>query len=156
MNTGPFLVQSTGSWADPTPMKPVQRFRICWIINACEPGRFCSRTQIEKIREDAWPSARAWQASYCSVTELPWVAYAMVWNRPVFMDMKVKVIQSCPTLCDPTDYTACGILQARILEWVAFPFSRHLPNPGIKARSPALQVDSLPAEPPGKPFHGYI
>ena len=72
------------------------------------------------------------------------------------MDMKVKVIQSCPTLCDPTDYTACGILQARILEWVAFPFSRHLPNPGIKARSPALQVDSLPAEPPGKPFHGYI
>ena len=38
--------------------------------------------------------------------------------------MKVKVIQSCPTLCDPKDYTAHGILQARILEWVAFPFSR--------------------------------
>ena len=36
----------------------------------------------------------------------------------------VKVAQSCPTLCDPTDYTAHGILQARILEWVAFPFSR--------------------------------
>ena len=32
--------------------------------------------------------------------------------------VKVKVAQSCPTLCDP------GILQARILEWVAFPFSR--------------------------------
>ena len=36
----------------------------------------------------------------------------------------VKVTQSCPTLCDPTDYTVHGILQARILEWVAFPFSR--------------------------------
>ena len=38
--------------------------------------------------------------------------------------MKVKVAQSCPTLCDPMDYTAHGILQARILEWVVFPFSR--------------------------------
>ena len=37
---------------------------------------------------------------------------------------KVKVTQSCPTLCDPTDYTVHGILQARILGWVAFPFSR--------------------------------
>ena len=32
--------------------------------------------------------------------------------------------QSCPTLCDPLDYIVHGILQARILEWVAFPFSR--------------------------------
>ena len=31
---------------------------------------------------------------------------------------------SCPTLCDPMDYTVHGIFQARILEWVAFPFSR--------------------------------
>ena len=31
---------------------------------------------------------------------------------------------SCLTLCDPMDCTVCGILQARILEWVAFPFSR--------------------------------
>ena len=38
--------------------------------------------------------------------------------------MKVKVAQSCLTLCDPTDYTVHGILQARILEWVAVPFSR--------------------------------
>ena len=36
----------------------------------------------------------------------------------------VKVAQSCPTLCNPMDYTVHGILQARILEWVAFPFSR--------------------------------
>ena len=64
---------------------------------------------------------------------------------------KVKVIQSCPTLCDPLDYRVHGILQARILEQVAFPFSRGLPNPGIEPRSPALQVDSLPAEPQGKP-----
>ena len=50
----------------------------------------------------------------------------------------VKVAQSCPTLCDPMDYTVHGILQARILEWVAFPFSWDLPNPGIEPRSPSL------------------
>ena len=38
--------------------------------------------------------------------------------------MKVKVAQLCPTLCDPMDYIIHGVLQARILEWVAFPFSR--------------------------------
>ena len=41
--------------------------------------------------------------------------------------------------------------QARILEWVTFPFSRDIPNPGIKPRSPSLQVDSLPTKPQGKP-----
>ena len=38
--------------------------------------------------------------------------------------LKVKVAQLCLTFCDPIDYTVLGILQARILEWVAFPFSR--------------------------------
>ena len=36
---------------------------------------------------------------------------------------------------------------ARILEWVAFPSPEDLPNPGIKPKSPALQEDSIPAEP---------
>ena len=38
--------------------------------------------------------------------------------------VKVKVAESCPTLCDPMDSKGHGILQARILEWVAVPFSR--------------------------------
>ena len=54
-------------------------------------------------------------------------------------------------------YVACQaplsmeILQTRILEWVAMPSSRGSSQPGIKPRSPTLQVDSLPAEPQGKP-----
>ena len=64
--------------------------------------------------------------------------------------MKVKVAQSCPTLCIPMDYMVHGILQARILECVAYPFSEDLPNPGIEPGSPALQADSLPTEPPRK------
>ena len=66
----------------------------------------------------------------------------------------MKVSQSCPILCNPMDYTVHGILQARILEWVAFPFflfSRGSSQPGIEPRSPTLQVDYLPAEQPGKP-----
>ena len=43
--------------------------------------------------------------------------------------VKVKVAQSCPTLCDPMDYTVHEILQATLLEWVAFPFSRGSSQP---------------------------
>ena len=39
-------------------------------------------------------------------------------------EVKVKWAQSCLTLCDPMDYTVHGVLQARMLDWVAFPFSR--------------------------------
>ena len=42
---------------------------------------------------------------------------------------EVKVTQLCPTFCDPTDYTVHGILQARILEWLAFGFSRGSSKP---------------------------
>ena len=47
--------------------------------------------------------------------------------------MKVKVTQLCPTLCDPMDYTVHGILQAKILEWVAFPWVSQTQgqNPGF-------------------------
>ena len=43
--------------------------------------------------------------------------------------LKVKVTRLCPTVCDPVDYTVHGILQARILEWVAVPFSRGSSQP---------------------------
>ena len=43
--------------------------------------------------------------------------------------VQVQVAQSCPTLCDPMDCTVHGILQARILGWVAFPFSRGSSQP---------------------------
>ena len=42
---------------------------------------------------------------------------------------KVKFTQSYPTLCYTVDYTVHGILQARILEWVAFPFSKGSSQP---------------------------
>ena len=59
----------------------------------------------------------------------------------------MKVAQSCPTLCDPIDYTVHGILQARILEWVAFPFSRGSSQPRDQTQVSHTASDSLPAEP---------
>ena len=73
-----------------------------------------------------------------------------------------EVAQSCPTLCNPMDCSPPGssihgILQARILEWVAISFSRDLPNPGIEPRSPTLQADALTSEPPRKlAYLGYL
>ena len=64
----------------------------------------------------------------------------------------MEVVQLCPTLCDPMDYTVHGILRARILEWVA-PSPGDLPNLEINPRSPALQADSLPAESQVKPIY---
>ena len=51
--------------------------------------------------------------------------------------VKVKGAQSCPTLCDPIDYRVHGILQARILEWVAVTFSRgSFPTQGLNPGLP--------------------
>ena len=66
-----------------------------------------------------------------------------------FWAVNVLVAQSCPTLYDPMGCSPPGssvhaILQARILQWVAIPFSRDLPDPGIEPGSPALQADSIP------------
>ena len=52
--------------------------------------------------------------------------------------MKVKVSQLCLTLCDPMYYTVLGILQARILEWVAYPSPVDLPDPGMEPGSQIL------------------
>ena len=75
------------------------------------------------------------------------------------IDTNVLVSQSFLTIYHPMDYSppgffVHGILQARILEWVENPGD--LPNPWIEPRSPALQVDSLPSEPAGKPWDRYV
>ena len=68
---------------------------------------------------------------------------------------------SCVQLCDLMDCSlpgssVHGILQARILEWVAISFSRRSSQPRIEPGSPALQADALPSEPPGKSWYTYI
>ena len=64
------------------------------------------------------------------------------WENPILVQFS-SITQSCPTLCNPMDYSSpgssvYGISQARILEWVAISFSRGLLYPGIEPPSPAL------------------
>ena len=63
----------------------------------------------------------------------------------------------CLTLCDTMDWKPARLLcpwdsSARILEWVAIPFSNESSQPRDHTQAPSTQVDSLPSEPPGKPI----
>ena len=56
------------------------------------------------------------------------------WHYVTSASEWVQVAQSCPTLCDPMDYTVHGILQARILEWAAYSISRGSSRPRNQTR----------------------
>ena len=67
-----------------------------------------------------------------------------------------EVAQSCPTLCDPMGCSlqaslSMGFSRQEYLSGLPFPSPGDLPDPGIEPRSPALQADALPSEPPGNP-----
>ena len=72
------------------------------------------------------PGNRLTQGSNLCLLHFRWILCCLSnLGSPVYeMKVKVKFTQLCTTLCDPMDYTVHGILQARIQEWVAFPFSR--------------------------------
>ena len=96
---------------------------------------------------------------YCSDKLYEASKYYWSWFGSVYtMCVQVRsVAQSCLTLWDPTDCSppgssVQGIFQARILEWVAVSFPGDLPDPEIEVRSPTMRADSLPSEPPGKPY----
>ena len=72
------------------------------------------------------------------------------------MKVKVKVAQSCLTFCDPMDCRPSDFSVQKFSRqeyWSGLPFSSsgHLPDPGIKPRSPALQAELFMCEPLGKP-----
>ena len=76
-----------------------------------------------------------------------WISYAWV---------HAKLLQSCLTLCDPMDcsppgFSVHGIMQARILEWVAMPSSRGSSQPRDWTWVFCIAGEFLTAEPPGKP-----
>ena len=90
-----------------------------------------------------------------------WTIQSMEFSRPEYWSGQLSLLQGIfPTQgSNPGSQHCRQILSQlnhkgspRILEWVAFSSPGDLPNPGIEPRSPTLQVDSLPAEPPGKPI----
>ena len=79
--------------------------------------------------------------------------------KPVCRQVRAcSINQLYLTLCDPMDYSwpgssVHGILQVRILEWVAIPFCRGSSQPRDQTWSPALQADSLPSELQSLTYH---
>ena len=65
--------------------------------------------------------------------------------------VKVKITQSCPTLCDPRDFSPWNSPGQNTGVGSTHPSPGNIPDPGIAPRSPTLQADSSPAEPQGKP-----
>ena len=84
---------------------------------------------------EPWPlTLSVTKLSNIYLTESEWHLYELSQMKiasPVLSTekWKWKSAQSCPSLCDPMGYTVHGVLQARILEWVAFPFSRGSSQP---------------------------
>ena len=84
-------------------------------------------------------------------------------SRLCHKDCYCLVTQLCLTLCDPMEYSPSGLVPlsmefSRQEYWSGLPFPSpgDLPHPGIKPGSPALRGDSLPSEPPGKPYTEVI
>ena len=85
-----------------------------WICDAIQPSHLLSLPSPPAFNLSQYWGIFQWVGSLHQITKVY---------------VKVKVTQSCPTLCNHMDYTVHGILQARILEWVAFPFSRGSSQP---------------------------
>ena len=109
-----------------------------------------------KSRVLCMPPAHDTPIGVCKPPKSP--LQADLWTGP--WKLKVLVAQSCPTLCDPMDCKAppapLSMEFFRQVYWSEYPFpsSGDLPNPGIEPGSPALQADSLPTQPSGKPWTG--
>ena len=82
----------------------------------------------------------------------PWGNWGRLRKRgPQKNESESEVVQSCPTLWDPMDYSlSMGFSRQEYWSGLPFPSPGDLPNPGIKPRSPTLQADALTSELPGK------
>ena len=112
-----------------------------------------------------FPSSRSLPTQHCKAIflQLKEKMFMVQCTELFFFTMQClsvnKILSSFPGIfymdCSLPGSSVHGIFQARVLEWVAISFPGNLPDPGIEPRSPALQADTLPSEPPGKPIN-YI
>ena len=106
----------------------------CWEYSRSNSHKQIYFNQSNKIRKSKWGGSginTQGKVKPHKKKKIGWnhkVVKINFFKGPKFI-MKVKVAQSCLTLCDPMDYTCHGILQARILEGLAFPFSRGSSQP---------------------------
>ena len=86
----------------------------------------------------AWktPLIEGWQSKGSESDTTEWISRGDSMRVDWMYESESHLV--CPTLCDPMDYTVYGILQARILKWVAFPFSRRSSQPRDRTQVPCI------------------
>ena len=107
-------------------LKAIEKKQIEERLSTLYPHLHKSRTHIHEVVPTPVSTRRDRKSSETSFTDYP-LSTIISFDLPshnLLPLVKVKFAQLRPTLCDPMDYTVHGILQARILEWVAFPFSQ--------------------------------
>ena len=125
--------------------------------------KYSGKKKMKEGKKYCWPQWKIHRLKKkTSLSPFPFPIRFKVIQTWVGIGMKVKVLvaELCLTLCNPMDCSppgssVHGILQARILEWVAIPFSRVSSWPKVEPRSSALQEDFfffffLLSEPPGR------
>ena len=102
---------------------------------------------------EAYPFSRGYSQcrNQTGSLALRWILYQLSYQGSPIIIFPIQGSDPGLPHCRQILYQLSHQGSRRILEWVAYPFSSNFPNPGIKPGSPALQVDSLPAELPGKP-----
>ena len=141
------------SWAPPEDSSSAQlHLTLCNPWDCYPPGssvhgillaRILEWVAIHSSRGSSWPKDQT-----CISCTGRWILYHWATREALWeAHMKIKWSESRSVVFNSLRPHEHGILQARILEWVAISFSRGSSQP----RSPALQVDSLPNEPHGKP-----
>ena len=101
------------------------------------------------------------QGSVSSLNSIAGLTTNILEAKILKVKVKVLVTQSCPTLCNPMDcitHQAPLSIFPRQKYWSGLPFPppEDLPDPGIEPTSPALQTDSLPAEPAGRTYQKHL
>ena len=146
---------------EPLPVHAVTRMTLRNYVEWKEPERkdyiecgsihtkFLQKANLWRQKADQWlPRARGGSGR--------WLHMGTAFLFGV-MKVKVLVAQLCPTPCNPMDYSlpgssVHGISQARVLEWVAIPFSRGSSQPRDRTQVSCIAGRFLPSESPGKPF----
>ena len=145
------------------PTKASQHRSLSWFFWSDKRSRYKQMGQCQTKKKNCSARQRKWNCKWKSLSRVqlfatPWSIYSLG-NSPgqnsgvgslSLLQGIFPTQESKPGLphCRQILYQLSHQGSPRILEWVAIAFPGDLPNPGIRPRSPALQTDSLPAEPP--------
>ena len=85
--------------------------------------RMAKELDMKLTKCSTWSMNDSWYIAWTCPKWLPQIKKNLSLNHWTQCQVKVKVAQLCPTLCNPMYFTVHGILQARILDWAAYPFT---------------------------------